>query len=96
MTRIEKEKRMLGTMILLYCRRFHGPEATCDACRALLDYAGRRLDACRYGESKTSCLRCPTHCYAPARREAMRAVMRFAGPRMLLRRPLEAILHLLG
>jgi hypothetical protein len=57
-------------------------------------YALRRLDACRYGGAKPACSKCPTHCYAPARRQAIREVMAFAGPRMLRHHPVLALRHL--
>ena len=51
------------------------------------------LDRCPFGEEKTTCARCPVHCYKPAMRERVRAVMRYAGPRMLLRHPILALQH---
>ena len=44
---------------------------------------------------KTSCEECGNHCYAPAQREQIRAIMRYAGPRMILHHPVAAIRHLL-
>jgi hypothetical protein len=41
-----------------------------------------------------TCAKCPVHCYRPELRERIRAVMRYAGPRMLFRHPRLAILHL--
>ena len=35
------------------------------------------------------------HCYAPAQREQIRAIMRYAGPRMILHHRVAAIRHLL-
>ena len=35
------------------------------------------------------------HCYKPDMRERMRKVMRWAGPRMILYDPIEAIKHLI-
>jgi len=83
-------------MVRLYCRDQHGTkEGMCADCRALLDYARARLEHCPYQERKSTCAKCPIHCYKPAMREQMRAVMRYAGPRMLLRHPLLAVLHLM-
>ena len=39
-------------------------------------------------------MKCPVHCYEAAMRERVRQVMRYAGPRMLLRHPILALLHL--
>ena len=44
-------------------------------------------------ETKTFCSRCPTHCYAAKQREAIRNVMRYSGPRMLLHHPVLTIKH---
>ena len=74
-SRIEKEKDIIELMIHLYCRkRLHSdtlPQEYAD----LLEYARRRLSYCRFGENKTSCKRCPVHCYAPEQREKIRQVM---------------------
>ena len=55
----------------------------CPECAALLDYALRRLDSCRFGDGKPSCRKCPVHCYRADMRERIRTVMRWAGPRMI-------------
>ena len=43
--------------------------------------------------TKTFCSQCRVHCYAPAQRAAIKDVMRYAGPRMLLRHPVMTIHH---
>jgi hypothetical protein len=92
--RIAREKRTVAAMVHIYCRAQHGVQAgLCDDCRALLDYAECRLDRCPFGAGKTSCNQCPVHCYQKDRREQIRQVMRFAGPRMLYRHPWLALLH---
>lgn len=67
----------------------------CAECEALLDYAGLRLSRCRFGAEKPTCGNCPVHCYQRNRREQIKAVMRYAGPRMLWRHPLLALRHCL-
>lgn len=96
MTKIENQKKIVETMIRLYCRKAEKNETLCDDCKALLDYAHFRLDHCRYGENKTSCKHCKTHCYRPEMREKIRKVMRFSGPRMIIYHPLAAIKHMFG
>lgn len=56
-------------------------------------FACRRLDQCRYGEKKTACKHCATHCYAPKEREQIREVMRWVGPRMILYSPKDVITY---
>lgn len=94
--RIAREKKIVGLMIRLYCRRKEKSAVLCPDCEELLRYAHARLDHCPFGERKSSCKKCTVHCYKPAMRERMRLVMRFSGPRMLLYAPWAAIRHLLN
>lgn len=92
---IATEKKTVAAMVRAYCAEHHaGTDGLCDACAALERYSHARLDACPYGADKPTCRECPIHCYRPAEREAMREVMRFAGPRMMLRHPWLSIVHL--
>lgn len=93
-SRMDEERRTVLTMIAFYCRHKEGNARLCDDCRALADYAEKRLERCRFAPRKPTCRRCPVHCYRPDMRERMRAVMRYAGPRMLWRHPLMALRHL--
>jgi predicted amidophosphoribosyltransferase len=93
--RLEREKRTVEAMIRLACRDLHaGGETLCPDCEALRAYAMQRLDACKFGADKPKCSACPVHCYKPAMREKIRAVMKYAGPRMMVRHPLLAVGHL--
>jgi hypothetical protein len=94
--RLAREKKTVAVMIGMYCRAHHdGGPFPCGECSALLDYALRRIDRCRFHSAKPVCSRCRVHCYQQDRRERIRQVMRYAGPRMLLKHPLLALLHLL-
>lgn len=94
MSRIEREKHTVSLMIRLYCRKKEGNGNLCSQCLELEEYAHKRLSACRYGDQKTSCKKCPTHCYKKDMREKIRQVMRYSGPRMILYHPIEAIRHI--
>ena len=96
MGRIEHEKRVVARMIELYCRHKLFLPANSEEARELTAYALKRLDGCKFGDKKPACKRCPIHCYKPEMREKIRAVMRWAGPRMLIYDPIAAIRHLLG
>jgi Nitrous oxide-stimulated promoter len=97
--RLAREQATLAAMMGIYCRAHHAVEPArqeqglCDECAGLLEYARKRLAGCPFGPDKPTCVNCQIHCYAPAQREATRQVMRFAGPRMLLRHPLLALAH---
>ena len=96
MERIEREKVVVGRMIAMYCRAHHGGGEMCAECRELLEYARKRLSLCPKGNAKTSCRKCLIHCYAPDKREQIRSVMRYAGPRMLFVHPVAAIRHIIS
>jgi hypothetical protein len=67
----------------------------CAACATLAEYSRRRVEQCRFGEDKPTCACCPVHCFRPDMREQIRTVMRYSGPRMTLRHPYLAVMHLL-
>lgn len=90
---MENEKRTIKAMVELYCKGRHGEAALCGECAELLVYAGVRLDKCPFKEEKPACAKCPVHCYNPGMRERVSSVMRYSGPRMMLRHPLLAIRH---
>ena len=92
--RLRREITTLSAMIRLYCAKYHSAERLCPDCRVLSDYARTKLEKCPFQEGKPTCAKCPVHCYQPAMREKIRAVMRYAGPRMIYRHPALALLHL--
>ena len=82
-------------MIKSYCKAHHHiKEKLCDECQELQDYALLRVDGCPFSKKKPTCAKCSIHCYKPDKREKIREVMRYAGPRMLRNHPILAILHL--
>ena len=93
--RLKREYKTMECMVGIYCADHHPPTATmpCEDCRKFLEYAGRRLEKCPYGERKPTCARCPIHCYKPAQREQAKAIMRYAGPRMAWRHPWLSLTH---
>lgn len=83
-------------MIALYCRDRHGGgRDLCESCRALWEYTQRRVERCQFGAGKPTCVNCPVHCFKPDRRDDIRRVMRYAGPRMAWRHPLLSVLHVI-
>ena len=96
-SRQQRELRTIEAMIGMYCRAHHGGSdvSPCSRCASLFDYATRRLEHCIFGAAKPTCANCTIHCYSANRREQIRVVMRWTGPRMLLRHPVLALFHLL-
>ncbi len=94
---MEREKKIIKAMLVLYCQDHHIPTADqlCSGCRDLMAYAYQRLDKCPFGSEKPTCAKCPIHCYEPDKREQIRQVMRYAGPRMLHKHPVLGLKHLI-
>jgi len=92
--RLAREGKTVTAMLRIYCRDQHGG-ALCSQCQELMGYVRVRLDRCRFGKDKPTCAKCPVHCYQRDRREQIKAVMRYAGPRMLLEHPWLSLGHLL-
>lgn len=95
----QEEKRIMTMMMKLYCRGKKHPTGgidLCPHCAALLHYAHSRTDRCPRMAEKTFCSRCPAPCYEPAWREEIRIMMRYAAPRLLLRRPIPVVKHMLA
>jgi len=92
--RVGREKRTIRAMIEIYCRGHHeAAGALCPECQGLVVYAFGRLSCCPFGAEKTTCARCPIHCYKADMRQRVKEVMRYAGPRMLYRHPVLALWH---
>ena len=92
--RIARENKTVEAMINIYCHGQHGTkDELCFECNELLSYARERLYQCPFQEGKTTCAKCPVHCYKPVMREKIRAVMRYAGPRMIYRHPILTLFH---
>lgn len=93
--RRDRELATINVMIRMYCRDRHRRASLCDDCAELAGYARRRLERCVFGVAKPTCANCTVHCYSAEMRERVRTVMRYAGPRMLLRHPVLGIAHVI-
>jgi hypothetical protein len=91
--RLLRELETIEAMTRIYCADHHGAPHPCADCQALMTYASKRLAVCTYGEDKPVCAKCQIHCYGKAMREKVREVMRYSGPRMILRHPWLALMH---
>ena len=92
--RLAREWKTMAAMVRIFCRDHHHPPASlCDSCQQFLAYAQVRLERCRFGPAKPTCAQCPVHCYQRDRREQARAIMRYAGPRMVYEHPIMSLWH---
>ena len=92
----EHEKKIVGEMIRLYCRKNHGAKKSlCSECAELLAYAVGKIDKCPFTKEKTFCSACKVHCYSREMRNKIKMIMRFSGPRIFLYHPILVIKHII-
>ncbi len=93
--RLERERKTVGKMILIYCQGKHDPQngKMCAECQSLFNYASERIARCPFGWRKPTCARCTVHCYRPEMRHRIKDVMRYAGPQMLFKHPFLTLMH---
>ncbi|XBG77793.1 nitrous oxide-stimulated promoter family protein [Enterococcus cecorum] len=72
---ITEESKLISIMIQLYYQKHLNDEIGKDE---MLNYALDRLAFCRFGEKKTTCKKCPVHCYQKKYRQQMKVIMRYA------------------
>lgn len=98
--KIKQEKILIKEMILLYCKKHKhksdGKAEFCYECNALYEYAMQRLDHCKFSDNKPFCSKCPIHCYKKDRKEQIKKVMRFSGPRLFFYHPIIVLRHMCG
>lgn len=94
-SRLCREFKTIHAMIAIYCRQQHRQKkGLCTDCSNLLKYAGRRLESCPFSKEKPTCGRCLIHCYSKEKRQQVKKIMRYSGPRMLHKHPILAAMHL--
>jgi hypothetical protein len=94
--RMAREQKTVEAMIGIYCREQHRSNGVlCSECAVLASYVQKRLQNCPFQENKTTCARCPVHCYRPDMRARIKAVMRYAGPRMTYCHPILSLQHMI-
>ena len=93
---LQRENLTLAHMMAIYCRgQRHQGSGICGGCSSLLRYARERIEGCPYhGSEKPACGLCRTNCFTTEMRRHFLLVMRFAGPRMMLRHPVLSAVHL--
>lgn len=92
--RREIEKKTVYQMIKIYCNAHHESSGTlCENCQTIYDYAVLKYNRCPFGENKPVCSKCKVHCYKKDKREEIRQIMRYSGPRMLFKHPINTTIY---
>jgi len=94
--KIQKEQRIVSSMIDLYMEKHldSSDSLSREKCIELKNYAIMRLKRCQFGENKPACKSCKVHCYSPDKRKDIKIIMRFSGPRVFFRNPIESLKHI--
>ena len=82
-------------MGLIYCTAHHADElkdaaGLCSSCRETVEATLSRTQVCPYGH-QGNCQDCDIHCQRGEARDRIRAIMRYAAPRMAYRHPLMTL-----
>ena len=90
--RSDKDRKTLEATARIYCHAHHertkqDGTGLCPECRACVEATLARTQACPFGHTG-NCQDCSIHCQRGEARERIRAIMRYAAPRMALRHPL--------
>lgn len=92
--RVQKEADIVRIMIDMYCKGNHSSNIVlCNECEELATYAESRALNCKFGNKKPVCGKCKIHCYKPSMREKIKKVMRYSGPRMIIKHPVVLAMH---
>lgn len=67
----------------------------CPDCYSLCKEVTAHTSRCPHMAYKSFCHYCPRPCYRKERLEAVKPVMKYSGPRLILRHPILAIRHLI-
>ncbi|NOZ46402.1 MAG: nitrous oxide-stimulated promoter family protein [Chlorobi bacterium] len=94
--KINRENKTIYLMIKMYCNyHHHTNKLLCTDCRAIYNYAEKRTAKCIFGTNKPLCAQCPVHCYKIDMRKKIREIMRFSGPKMIFKYPVQALHHII-
>lgn len=93
--RLKREKRIVSRMIEIYCHDNHYSNGSvlCAECEVLKDYAFKRLLQCPFSKDKPVCANCKIHCYNTQKKEQIKEVMRYSGPKMIYKHPIDTIIY---
>lgn len=94
--KINKEKDIVKTMIAMYSKGHDKvPFDENKEMQNLYAYCQLKLSKCPFKDKKKFCSNCTIHCYEITRRNQIKKVMKYSGPRMIFKHPILLIKHCL-
>lgn len=93
--RIQRDLRTLQAMGSIYCGAHHAgvskdAAGLCEECAATIKFTHDRASACPY-DHRGNCKDCAIKCNRGDQKERIKAIMRYAAPRMLFKHPLMTL-----
>ena len=91
----QKDRAILEAIGTIYCRAHHAECAQdaaglCPECREVVETTLAKAQTCPYGHSG-NCQDCDTQCQRGTSKQRVKAMMRYAAPRMVYRHPLMTL-----
>lgn len=98
MNEVEKDRRTLEAIGQIYCSGNHArvlkdEGGMCVECREAIEQTLDRTRSCPHGH-ELNCEDCSTHCQRGDAQARIKAIMRYAAPRMAFRHPIMAVGYL--
>lgn len=98
MDKIDKDRRTLEAIGSIYCRGNHDAiekdaAGMCPECREAIEQTLARAASCPHGH-EGNCQDCETHCQRGEAQLRIKAIMKYAAPRMAFRHPIMTIEYL--
>lgn len=95
MEKLDKDRRTLEAIGSIYCRGNHDAAkrdaaGMCPECREAIEQTLDRASSCPHGH-EGNCQDCKTHCQRGEAQVRIKAIMRYAAPRMAFRHPIMTL-----
>lgn len=90
---ILKEKKTFDKMLKIYCKKKHQSKELCKECLEIQNYVYKRIEMCPFILNKPFCAYCKIQCYKKEMKEKVIKIMKFSGPKMMFRAPIQSFRH---
>lgn len=96
--RVQRDLRTLQAIGSIYCAAHHAgalkdDAGMCEECAAVIKYTHERASACPYNH-EGNCQDCKLKCNRGEQQQRIKAIMKYAAPRMLVKHPIMTMEYL--